>query len=52
MESVADEEYVQKEEAAIQMMKDLNAGLRSEEQEGWISEEAFLSHFRNRVIDE
>lgn len=47
-----DEKHFQKAEAMIQLMCELNAGIRSGEEEGWISEEAFMSHFQNRVIDE
>ena len=43
-----DEENFQKAEAMIQLMCELNAGIRSAEEEGWISEEDFRSHFINR----
>lgn len=45
---VKDEENFQKAEAMIQLMCELNAGLRSAEEEGWISEEDFQNHFQNR----
>ena len=43
-----DEERFQKAEAMIQLLCELNAGIRSAEEEGWISEEDFRAHFRNR----
>lgn len=43
-----DEENFQKAEAMIQLMCELNAGIRSAEREGWISEDEFRNHFRNR----
>lgn len=43
-----DEENFQKAEAMIRLMCELNAGIRSAEEEGWISEEDFRSHFHNR----
>ncbi len=43
-----DEENFQKAEAMIQLLCELNAGIRSAEKEGWISEEDFRAHFRNR----
>ena len=43
-----DEENFQKAEAMIQLMCELNAGIRSAEEEGWISEEDLHSHFQNR----
>lgn len=43
-----DEENFQKAEAMIQLLCELNAGIRSAEEEGWISEEDFRDHFRNR----
>lgn len=43
-----DEENFQKAEAMIQLMCELNAGIRSAEDEGWISEDEFRNHFRNR----
>lgn len=46
-----DEENFQKAEAMIQLMCELNAGIRSAEEEGWISEDDFRSHFKNRRND-
>ena len=46
-----DEEHFQKAEAMIQLMCESNAGIRSAEEEGWISEEDFRSHFKNRRND-
>lgn len=43
-----DEENFQKAEAMIQLMCELNAGLRSAEEEGWISEEEFRNRLKNR----
>lgn len=45
------EKNFQKAEAMIQLMSELNAGIRSTEEEGWISEEDFRSHFKNRRND-
>ena len=43
-----DEENFQKAEAMIQLMCELNAGIRSAENEGWVSEEEIRNHFLNR----
>ena len=43
-----DEENFQKAEAMIRLMCELNAGIRSAEDEGWISEEDFRNHFKDR----
>lgn len=43
-----DEENFEKAEAMIQLMCELNAGIRSAEEEGWISEEDFRNHFKDR----
>ncbi|MDE7477048.1 MAG: prevent-host-death protein [Lachnospiraceae bacterium] len=40
-----DEENFQKAEAMIQLLCELNTGIRSAEEKGWISEEDFRSHF-------
>lgn len=48
---IKDEENFQKAEAMIQLMCELNAGIRSAEEERWISEEDFRSHFKNRRND-
>ena len=45
---ISDEENFQKAEAMIQLLCELNAGIRSAEEEGWISEEDFRKHFHNR----
>lgn len=47
-----DEENFQKAEAMIRLMCELNAGIRSAEEEGWVSEEDFSNHFRNRRNDD
>ena len=43
-----DEEAFQKAEAMIQLLCELNAGIRSGETEGWVSEEDLRAHFKNR----
>ena len=43
-----DEEHFQKAEAMIQLLCELNAGLRSAEEEGWVSEEELREHFKKR----
>lgn len=43
-----DEENFQKAEAMIQLMCELNAGIRSAEDGSWVSEDEFRSHFRSR----
>ncbi len=43
-----DEENFQKAEAMIRLLSEINAGIRSAEEEGWISEENFRAHLRNR----
>ncbi len=43
-----DEEAFEKAEAMIQLLCELNAGIRSAEEEGWISEEEFRNHMHNR----
>lgn len=43
-----DEENFKKAEAMIQLMSELNAGIRSADDEGWISEEEFADHFRSK----
>ncbi|MBR5969595.1 MAG: prevent-host-death protein [Lachnospiraceae bacterium] len=39
-----DEENFQKAEAMIRLLCELNAGIRSAEEEGWISEEDFKAY--------
>lgn len=46
-----DEENFQKAEAMIRLMCELNAGICSAEEEGWISEEDFRRHFKNKRND-
>ena len=43
-----DEEHFQRAEAMIQLMCELNAGIRSAEEEGWIAEAEFRAHFKNK----
>lgn len=45
---IQDEENYEKAEAMIQLLCEINAGIRSAESEGWISEEDFQAHFRNK----
>lgn len=45
---MADEENFQKAEAMIQLMCELNAGLRSADEEGWVSEEALEKQLKLR----
>ena len=45
---IQDEENFQKAEAMIRLLCEINAGIRSAEEEGWISEEDFIAHFKNR----
>lgn len=45
---IHDEERFEKAEAMIQLLCELNAGIRSAEEEGWISEEEMRSHILNR----
>ena len=45
---MSDEENFQKAEAMIQLMCELNAGIRSGEEQGWICEEDFLDKIHNR----
>ena len=45
---MADEENFQKAEAMIQLMCELNAGLRSAEEEGWVSEEELEKQLKLR----
>ena len=48
---IKDEENFQKAEAMIQLMCELNAGIRSAEDEGWISEDEFRKHFRDKGMN-
>lgn len=43
-----DEEHFQQAEAMIRLLSEINAGIRSAEEEGWIAEEDLRDHFRNR----
>lgn len=43
-----DEENFQKAEAMIQLMCELNAGIRSANQEGWINEDEILNHIGSK----
>ena len=45
---IEDEENFQKAEAMITLLCELNAGIRSAEEEGWISEEDLETHIARR----
>ena len=45
---IQDEENFQKAEAMIHLLCEINTGIRSTEEEGWISEEDFRAYFLNR----
>ncbi len=46
--TMEDEEYFLKAEAMIQLLSELNAGIRSGEEEGWLSTEDIRAHLRER----
>ncbi len=46
--NMEDEENFQKAEAMIRLMCELNAGIRSAEKEGWVSDDELRNHFQNR----
>ena len=46
--TIEDEEKFQKAEAMIRLFSELNAGIRSAEEDGWISEDAFIEHFKGK----
>ena len=48
---MADEENFEKAEAMIRLMCELNAGIHSAEEDGWISEEDLRAHLHNRRFD-
>ncbi len=45
---IHDEENFEKAEAMIRLLCELNAGIRSAEDEGWVTEEDLRTHFRER----
>ena len=45
---IKDEENFQKAEAVIRLMDELNAGIRSAEEEGWIAKEELRNHLKNK----
>ena len=45
---IKDEENFQKAEAVIRLMGELNAGIRSAEEEGWIAKEELRNHLKNK----
>ena len=49
---IEDEENFQKAEAMIQLMCELNAGIRSAEDEGWVTEEELKDHLFSRKSSE
>ena len=46
--NMEDEDRFLKAEAMIKLLSELNAGIRSAEENGWVSEEAFEEHFSKR----
>ena len=48
---IRDEEKFQRAEAMIRLMCELNAGIRSGEEEGWLTEEALRAHLAGRRND-
>lgn len=46
--NMEDEENFQKAEAMIRLLCELNAGIRSAEESGWVSEEDLRSRFKGR----
>ena len=45
---IKDEESFQKAEAVIRLMGELNAGIRSAEEEDWIAKEELRNHLKNK----
>ena len=45
---IKDEENFQKAEAVIRLMGELNAGIRSAEEEDWIAKEELRNHLKNK----
>ena len=50
--TMKDEENFQKAEAMIRLMSELNAGIRSAGNDGWLSEEDVRAHFADRRKEE
>lgn len=48
LRTMHDEEEYQKAMAALQLMSELNAGVRSGEEEGWIDDADLDKHFKER----
>lgn len=48
LRTMHDEEEYQKAMAALQLMSELNAGVRSGEEEGWIDDADLDQHFKER----
>ena len=46
--TMEDEEYFLKAEAMIQLLSELNAGIRSGEEDGWLSSDDIRAHLRKR----
>lgn len=46
--SIEDEDNFQKAEAMIHLISELNAGIKTAEESGWISEESFVEHFKSK----
>jgi len=49
--NIEDEDRFLKAEAMIRLLSELNAGIRSAEEKGWVSEEAFEEHFAKRKAE-
>ena len=48
LRDIKDEENFQKAEAVIRLMGELNAGIRSAEEEDWIAKEEIRNHLKNK----
>ena len=48
--TIEDEENFQRAEAMIQLMAELNAGIRSAENEGWVSEDELFSQIKAKRV--
>ncbi|HAP03287.1 MAG TPA: prevent-host-death protein [Lachnospiraceae bacterium] len=45
---IRDEENFQRAEAMIQLLSELNAGIRSADEDGWVDETSVVEHIKNR----
>ena len=48
LHAIEDDEEFEKARAMIRLLSEINAGLRSGEEEGWLSEEDVRAHFQRR----